>query len=90
MRAFLASPASAWSTGKDSAYALYQVRQAGEFEVVAIFSTISVEYGRVSMHGVREILLDRQAEALGLPVVKIGIPSACSNDVYERESARSG
>ena len=58
-------------------------------EVVALLTTSTVEYGRVSMHGVREVLLDRQADALGLPGVKIGIPSPCPNDVYEREMARA-
>ncbi|HEY3496756.1 MAG TPA: hypothetical protein VGK73_18790 [Polyangiaceae bacterium] len=72
-----------WSSGKDSAYALWQVRRSAEFEVEGIFTTITAEFERVSMHGVRERLLDRQAEELGLPCRKIFIPSPCSNELYE-------
>jgi len=77
-----------WSSGKDSALALHEVRRSGEVEVVGILTTITSEFGRVSMHGVREALLDRQAEALGLPRWTVPIPSPCPNEVYEREMAR--
>jgi uncharacterized protein (TIGR00290 family) len=76
-----------WSTGKDSAYALHQIRQANDVEIVALMTTVASAFGRVSMHGVQETLLDRQAEALRLPCWKIVIPSPCPNDVYEREMA---
>jgi uncharacterized protein (TIGR00290 family) len=74
-----------WSTGKDSAYAFHDARCAGELEIVGLVTTVTSAYGRVSMHGVREELLDRQIELLGLPCRKIGIPSPCPNEVYERE-----
>ena len=74
-----------WSTGKDSAFALHEVRLSGELDLVGILTTVTAAFGRVSMHGVRESLLDRQAEALGLPCWKIPIPSRCPNEVYERE-----
>ena len=77
-----------WSSGKDSALALHEVRRSGEVEVVGILTTITSEFGRVSMHGVREALLDQQAEALGLRCWKIPIPSPCPNEIYEREMAR--
>ncbi|HEX7604548.1 MAG TPA: hypothetical protein VF316_23180, partial [Polyangiaceae bacterium] len=77
-----------WSSGKDSALALHEVRRAGDVEVVDILTTITSEFSRVSMHGVRESLLDQQAEALGLPCWKVPIPSPCPNEVYEREMAR--
>ena len=77
-----------WSTGKDSAFALHEARRSGEFDLVGILTTVTVAFGRVSMHGVRESLLDRQAEALGLPCWKVPIPSPCPNDVYEREMGR--
>jgi uncharacterized protein (TIGR00290 family) len=77
-----------WSSGKDSAQALHEVRRAGDVEVVGILTTITSEFGRVSMHGVRETLLDQQAEALGLPCWKVPIPSPCPNEVYEHEMAR--
>ncbi|HEY1251776.1 MAG TPA: ATP-binding protein [Thermoanaerobaculia bacterium] len=74
----------AWSSGKDSAWALHEVRRAGELEVVGLLTTLTEDYGRVSMHGVREEVLDRQAQALGLPCWKIRIPAGCVNADYER------
>jgi uncharacterized protein (TIGR00290 family) len=76
-----------WSSGKDSAFALHAVREAGELEVVGLLTTVTTAFGRVSMHGVREDLLDRQAHAVKLPCRKVGIPSPCPNEVYEREMA---
>ncbi len=77
-----------WSTGKDSAFALYEVRRTEEVEVVGLLTTLTSSFGRVSMHGVRESLLDRQIEELGLPCTKVSIPAPCPNVVYEREMAR--
>ncbi len=77
-----------WSSGKDSALALHEVQRSGEIEVVGILTTITTAFGRVSMHGVREALLDQQALALGLRCWKVPIPSPCPNEVYEREMAR--
>ena len=77
-----------WSSGKDSAFALHEVRRAGEIEVAGLITTVTADFGRVSMHGVREELLDRQAAALGLPCWKVEIPSPCPNEVYESAMAR--
>jgi uncharacterized protein (TIGR00290 family) len=77
-----------WSSGKDSAFALHEARRSGELEVVGLLTTVTASFGRVSMHGVREALLDRQAESLGLPCWKVPIPSPCPNEVYEAEMAR--
>jgi len=74
-----------WSSGKDSAYALHEVRRAGSYDIVGALTTITSEYDRVSMHGTREALLDRQMDALGLPCHKIYIPAPCPNEVYERQ-----
>jgi uncharacterized protein (TIGR00290 family) len=74
-----------WSTGKDAAYALHIARQLGELEVVGILTTVTSTFGRVSMHGTREALLDLQAAALGLPCWKVYIPAPCPNEVYARE-----
>src|SRR5579863_9159858 len=74
----------AWSSGKDSAWALHTVRLSGEFEVVALVTTVNRRHGRVAMHAVRESLLEMQADAAGVPLVKVGIPSPCSNEIYER------
>ncbi len=72
-----------WSTGKDSAWALQRVRAQGELEVVGLLTTLSPQYGRVSVHGTREALLRVQAEALGLPVHPVALPTPCSNADYE-------
>src|SRR5579859_8115810 len=71
-----------WSSGKDSAFALREAR--ARFDVAGLLTTVAAALGRVSMHGVREALLDRQVEALGLPCRKIGLPWPCANEVYER------
>jgi uncharacterized protein (TIGR00290 family) len=76
-----------WSSGKDSAFALHEARKSGEIEIVGLLTTVTSAFGRVSMHGVREALLDRQAEAVRLPCRKVMIPSPCPNEVYEREMA---
>jgi uncharacterized protein (TIGR00290 family) len=78
-----------WSSGKDSAFALHEARRAGDVEIVGLLTTVAEAFGRIAMHGVRERLLDLQADALGLPCRKVPIPSPCPNDVYEREMGRS-
>jgi uncharacterized protein (TIGR00290 family) len=76
-----------WSGGKDCAVALHELRNDPQYEVVALMTTVSEEFRRVSHHGVREELLEAQAEAIGLPLVKIYLPSGskapCTNEVYE-------
>jgi uncharacterized protein (TIGR00290 family) len=79
----------AWSSGKDSAWALHEVQRGGQVEVVGLLTTVTSEFGRVSMHAVREALLDLQADAVGLPCRKLRIPWPCSNEVYEREMAQA-
>ena len=74
----------AWSSGKDSAWALHTVRQHGEFDVVALLTTVNQTYSRVAMHAVRESLVEMQAAAAGLPLIKVPIPSACTNEIYEQ------
>ena len=74
----------AWSSGKDSAWSLHALRQGGEFEVVALLTTVNRTYQRVAMHAVRESLLEMQVAAAGLPLVKVPIPSPCPNEIYER------
>jgi uncharacterized protein (TIGR00290 family) len=73
----------AWSSGKDSAWALHTVRQERALDVVALLTTVNRTHNRVAMHAVRESLLDLQAVSTGLPLVKVPIPSPCSNEVYE-------
>ncbi len=74
----------AWSSGKDSAWALHTIRQGCEFEVVALLTTVNSTHQRVAMHAVRESLVEMQAAAVGLPLVKVPIPSPCTNEFYER------
>jgi len=74
----------AWSSGKDSAYALHTVRQTGKLDVVGLLTTVTDAYGRVSMHGVREAILQAQAERVRLPLTTVRIPAPCPNEIYER------
>jgi uncharacterized protein (TIGR00290 family) len=74
----------AWSSGKDSAWALHTVRQTNEANVVALLTTINCDYARVAMHAVREGLVEMQAVAAGLPLVKVPIPAQCRNQDYEQ------
>jgi len=71
-----------WSSGKDSAWALHEVRQAGELEVVSALTTVTETFDRVSMHGVRRDLLRRQLDAVGLPCIEVVLPFPCSNERY--------
>lgn len=72
-----------WSGGKDSALTLHAVQQAGKYEVVGLLTTVNEAYGRISMHGVREPLLDQQAAAIGLPLYKVYIPEQVSMKQYD-------
>jgi uncharacterized protein (TIGR00290 family) len=63
---------------------LHQLRQKGEYEVVALLTTLTRDYDRICMHGVRSILLEQQAKALGLPLEKIFISKNASNQEYEQ------
>lgn len=72
-----------WSGGKDSAMALYKLLESRDYEVVALLTTLTREYGRVSMHGVREVLLEEQADSIGLRLEKIYIARGSSNEDYD-------
>jgi uncharacterized protein (TIGR00290 family) len=72
-----------WSSGKDSAFALHEVRRAGEFEVVGALTTVTETFGRVSIHGVRQEILRAQLDAAGLPPTIVPIPYPCPNEIYE-------
>ena len=73
-----------WSSGKDSAWSLYMLRQDPDLEVVGLLTTINEAFDRVAMHAVRRDLLEAQGEAAGLPLKAIRIPWPCSNEQYER------
>jgi uncharacterized protein (TIGR00290 family) len=72
-----------WSGGKDSAMALHALQSAREYRVTALLTTVTEEYDRISMHGVRRVLLERQAESIGLPLHAVLIPPQCINPIYE-------
>jgi len=72
-----------WSSGKDSAFALHEVRQAGELDVVGAVTTVTETFGRVSIHGVRQEILLAQLAAAGLPPRIVPIPYPCPNEIYE-------
>lgn len=76
-----------WSSGKDSAWALHQLRTSGDVEVTGLLTTINAADERVSMHAVRRELLEAQADAVGLPLHVVELPSPCSNDIYEAAMA---
>ena len=74
-----------WSGGKDCALALYAIKKKKKYEVLSLLTTITKNYGRISMHGVRQILLERQAQSLDLPLHKIFISKNTVNEEYESQ-----
>lgn len=77
----------AWSSGKDSAWALHEARRDGDYDIVGALTTVTETFGRVSMHGVREALLTAQLDAAGLAPIRVPIPYPCPNEVYEARMA---
>ena len=73
-----------WSGGKDSMLTLHKVLEEGQFEVVALLTTLNEKYNRISMHGVRAELLEQQAEKLGIPLKKILLPEMADMETYTR------
>ena len=76
-----------WSSGKDSAFSLHEVRRAGKFEVVGALTTVTETFERVSIHGVRQEILLAQLAAAGLPPRIVPIPYPCPNEIYEARMA---
>lgn len=72
-----------WSSGKDAAYALYQIEQSNELEVVRLMTTVNEHFGRVSMHGIREEVLKRQAECIGISLDIVHLHEKLSLQEYE-------
>lgn len=73
----------AWSGGKDAAWTLHVLRQRADVEVVGLLTTLTRDYDRVSMQGIRRSVLHAQAEAAGLPLIEAMIPAQCINADYE-------
>ena len=74
-----------WSGGKDSALALYEILRAERYEVIGLLTTLTQDYDRVSIHGVRRVLLEQQADGLGIPLEKMFIAKGASDADYESE-----
>lgn len=72
-----------WSGGKDSAFALFKLLQSDQYEVDSLLTSVTEGYNRISIHGVRISLLEKQAESIGIPLRKMYIPQECSNEVYQ-------
>jgi uncharacterized protein (TIGR00290 family) len=73
-----------WSSGKDSAWMVHQLRRTAGIELGGLLTTVNASAGRVAMHAVREVLVHAQAASLDLPLHIINIPSPCSNEEYEQ------
>lgn len=72
-----------WSGGKDSSMALHEIQKSGNYEIVALLTTLTHDYDRICMHGVRRVLLEQQAESLGYPLETVFISKRSSNEEYE-------
>ena len=76
-----------WSGGKDSAMALYELLKEDRYQVAALLTTVTADYDRISMHGVRRSLLEEQAAALGFHLEEVTLPKDSSNEDYESQMA---
>jgi uncharacterized protein (TIGR00290 family) len=77
-----------WSGGKDSALALHEILRGRQYRVAALLTTVTEGYDRISMHGVRRCLLEKQAESLGFPLEIVWISQNATNEEYEANMAR--
>ena len=77
-----------WSGGKESALALHRLQKTGKYEIAALLTTVTQEYDRTSMHGVRRCLLERQAQSLGYPLEKVFISKGACDEEYESKMER--
>lgn len=73
-----------WSSGKDSSYALLKVLEESEYRIAYLLTSVNERYRRVSMHGTRELLLERQALSIGIPLKKLIVPEMPSMEDYDR------
>lgn len=81
--------ALAWSGGKDSTLALAALREDPRYRVVALLTTVTRDYDRISIHGVRRAVLEAQVSALGLPLIEASIAPGASNADYEAAFGRA-
>jgi uncharacterized protein (TIGR00290 family) len=71
-----------WSGGKDSALALHKAVVSGEYDVKYLLTTVSSGFKRIIQHGVREELLEAQAESIGIPLHKLFLPENPDMEIY--------
>lgn len=74
----------AWSSGKDSSWALHRLRHEARYEIAGLLTTLNSAFNRVAMHSTRRALVELQAKAAGVPLVTVPLPWPCSNIEYER------
>ena len=79
----------AWSGGKDSAMALWRLQGDERYQVTGLLTTLTEGYDRIQMHGVRRVLLEAQAESLGLRLIEVWVPMHAGNDAYEAAMKRA-
>ena len=72
-----------WSSGKDSALALYKILQNPDFKIEYLLTSVNQQFQRISMHGVRVELLEQQAKSIGIPLEIMQIPEMPSMEIYE-------
>ena len=77
-----------WSGGKDSAMALHEILKTQNYQIAALLTTVTEDYDRISMHGVRRVLLEKQAASLGFPLEQVLISKNASNEEYETNMGR--
>ena len=71
-----------WSSGKDAAFALFEVQRSGDYRVEKLLTTINSETNRISMHGVSKELLVLQAKMIDIPLEIIGLDENVSMENY--------
>ena len=72
-----------WSGGKDSALALRELRANPDYDVRILLTTVTQDYERISIHGVRRELLEAQTAALNVPLQIASVAPRCTNAQYE-------
>lgn len=72
-----------WSSGKDAALAFYLLSDIKGYRVSHLLTTLSAEHDRIFMHGIREKLLDIQAESMGIPLIKVKLPASPDDNIYQ-------
>src|SRR5918996_801937 len=72
-----------WSGGKDSCLAFYEIQKSPYYRVAALLTTMTRDYDRISMHGVRRVLLEQQAASVGIPLHQVLITKGAGNQEYE-------